>query len=327
MIIVMGVTGTGKSSFLKLLTGNEAIQTSDSECCTTDVQGYQADVPLNDTTYRVTFVDTPGFDDDRTGRDDASILKDVSRWLARAYQNQIKVVGVIYLRRITDERPTGAMKRSLKILHEMIGKDNLAIAHMVTNRWEQVASGDQEKADRREQKLLSKDQNWYRLFSAYGAGYSRHDGTYASATYIIRKILQNSPAYLQIQMQLVDKKMALGDTPAGKVVICDLEEESRMVRNDIAVVEEEIIAEPEKSEHKEEEQKLRERLESLNTEKVELETESNESFMRSAKGIGCVFVCGIIIGVGVAVMPASVAMNAAVVVVAIARKPSIERLC
>jgi len=33
MIIVMGVTGTGKSSFLKLLTGNDAIRISHSECC------------------------------------------------------------------------------------------------------------------------------------------------------------------------------------------------------------------------------------------------------------------------------------------------------
>jgi len=33
MIIVMGLTGAGKSSFLKLLTRNEEIPISHSECC------------------------------------------------------------------------------------------------------------------------------------------------------------------------------------------------------------------------------------------------------------------------------------------------------
>ena len=33
IIVVMGVTGTGKSTFIKLLTGDESIRIDDSECC------------------------------------------------------------------------------------------------------------------------------------------------------------------------------------------------------------------------------------------------------------------------------------------------------
>jgi len=86
----------------------------------------------------ITFVDTPGFDDDREGHDDASILRGVGLWLARAYQEKTQVAGVIYLRRITDERQTTSLRRSLKVLRHITGEDQVALVHMVTNRWELV---------------------------------------------------------------------------------------------------------------------------------------------------------------------------------------------
>ena len=121
--------------------------------------------------------------------------------------------------------------------------------------------------------------------------------------------------------------MALGDTPAGQVVICELEQELQREREEIADVEEEIIAEPENLEHQEELRKLRKRVKSLKEKKRKLETESNQSFMESTKSIGLAVVCGILIGaVGVVTVPARIAMKAGVVMVAVARKASIERL-
>jgi len=128
-------------------------------------------------------------------------------------------------------------------------------------------------------------------------------------------------------MEIVDKEMALGVTPAGQVVICDLEQELQRESEEIADVEEEIIAEPENSEHQEELRKLRQKVKFLKEKKRKLETESNKSFMESTKSIGLAMVCGIVIGaVGVVAVPARVAMKAGIVMVAVARKASIERL-
>jgi predicted GTPase len=58
-------------------------------------------------------VDTPGFDD--TYRSDTDILKEIANWLSTAYEENIKLAGIIYLHRIEDVRLGGAAMRNLRM--------------------------------------------------------------------------------------------------------------------------------------------------------------------------------------------------------------------
>ena len=163
---------------------------------------------------------------------------------------------------------------------------------------------------------------WHRWFGAHGAGYSRHDNTYASAIAIIQRILQNTPAYIQIQTEITDKKLTLGDTSAGKVVIRGLAQKLQQDRKEIVAVEQEIKNEEDPM-SREELRRLRSRVKLLGAQKQKLETESNKSLMESMKTIGLV-TCGIVISAG-GVMAVSTfaagAMGEAVVSAVVAAVP------
>jgi len=85
--------------------------------------------------------------------------------------------------------------------------------------------------------------------------------------------------------------MPLRNTSAGKVVIRSLEETLQEEREEIADVEEEIVAEPENSEHQEELRKLRKRVEALEAQREKLEKESNENLKDSIMMLGLAVVC------------------------------------
>jgi len=95
--------------------------------------------------------------------------------------------------------------------------------------------------------------------------------------------------------------MALGDTPAGKAVICGLEQKLQEDREEIAALEEDIkdVPELEKDPNQEELRKLHKRGEFLEAQKQNLKTESHESSMKSIMKVGAAVVCGVIFGAAV----------------------------
>ena len=92
--------------------------------------------PLYSQYYDVYFADTPGFDD--STRSDTDVLKRIVSWLVAMRDKRIKLSGIIYLHRITDDRMGGTAWRNLRMLQNLVGEDKMANVVLVSNRWEEV---------------------------------------------------------------------------------------------------------------------------------------------------------------------------------------------
>ncbi|RYN32947.1 hypothetical protein AA0112_g5832 [Alternaria arborescens] len=93
----MGATGTGKSSFVRLITGDETIIVGHGlHSSTAKIQEYR--VEHEDTSF--VLVDTPGFDD--TDVPDEIVLQSITEWLTSSHHDGRRLNGILYLHCITD---------------------------------------------------------------------------------------------------------------------------------------------------------------------------------------------------------------------------------
>lgn len=90
----------------------------------------------NNHSYDVYFADTPGFDD--SARSDTDVLKNIVTWLGAMREERIKLSAIIYLHRITAVRMGGTAWRNLRMLHNLVGADNMANVLLVSTCWEEV---------------------------------------------------------------------------------------------------------------------------------------------------------------------------------------------
>lgn len=79
-IAVMGVTGSGKSTFINIASGSNLPVSRSLESCTREVQTSR---PFVVNGRVVTLIDTPGFDD--TTRSDTDVLSMIAAYLSNAY--------------------------------------------------------------------------------------------------------------------------------------------------------------------------------------------------------------------------------------------------
>ena len=239
IIAVMGITGCGKTSFVNLFTDPDeklvvghglescksSLQLQLSHCADSHILGTQVVdvVPCNLGEGKTIYLaDTPGFDD--MNRTDTDILWEISEWLSKAHESGLKLAGIIYLHRIPDIRVGGSGLRNLKMFRRLCGKENLANVVLATNMWDQV---DPETGNKREAALKDDPVLWKEMID-HGSQVFRQDNGRASGlgilTYLIR---QRSSMVLDIQRELVDQKMQLKDTRAGKEVLTEVEREQQ----------------------------------------------------------------------------------------------------
>ncbi|OCH84689.1 hypothetical protein OBBRIDRAFT_383909 [Obba rivulosa] len=207
-IAVMGASGTGKSTFINLLSNSNIRTSSGLDSCTETVE-------LSETfTFdgrAVRLIDTPGFDD--STKSDVEILGTIANFLASQYRDGLKLSGVIYMQRITDPRMGGVARRNFTMFNKLCGTDFMENVVLATTRWNEVEPA---VGRAREAELKAKDVFFKPALDA-GAHYMRHDKNLASARDIIRYILkESSPEALFIQKEIVDQRKAVSDTSAGK---------------------------------------------------------------------------------------------------------------
>jgi GTPase Era involved in 16S rRNA processing len=94
----MGITGSGKSTFIKEVTGQDVPVGSGISSTTTQVKTYEATVDGQ----KVLLVDTPGFDDSE--KTEGEILRNITSKLASLHIGDIPISGVIYTHDITAEK-------------------------------------------------------------------------------------------------------------------------------------------------------------------------------------------------------------------------------
>ncbi|KAG6851166.1 hypothetical protein H0H93_015176 [Arthromyces matolae] len=172
-----------------------------------------------DTSRRIVFVDTPGFDD--TYIDDSEILRRIAVWLAKSYSDDMKLAGVVYLHEISQPRMMGAPRRNLEMFSQLCGESAMRNVILVTTKWEEVSL---ELGERRERQL--RDNYWKRMLelgSQMLRFHSQHD--HSSAWDIVNRILGNQPVdALQIQEEMVDLQRTIPETSAGRALRATLKE-------------------------------------------------------------------------------------------------------
>ncbi|KAI0143621.1 hypothetical protein GGR57DRAFT_518287 [Xylariaceae sp. FL1272] len=110
-ILVVGMTGSGKSSFIADCRGREDVQIgSELESCTSSVAIFKAELQGRD----VFLIDTPGFDD--TDLEVVDILTAVAHYLSVSYAKNVWINGIIYLHRISDTRIGSSTERNLDMM-------------------------------------------------------------------------------------------------------------------------------------------------------------------------------------------------------------------
>jgi DNA repair exonuclease SbcCD ATPase subunit len=158
-------------------------------------------------------VDSPGFDD--TKRTDIEILKTIGLHLQQGSKEKKYLTGVIYMRRITDNRMHGSALNNLRVLKKLCGADHYAHIALVTSQWDVVAPAEGES---RENQLRTEDEYWGEMIQN-GATVNRHSNSTESAIKILRQFLRQSPFELQFQKEFIATQGNIGDTAAGKEII------------------------------------------------------------------------------------------------------------
>ncbi|KDQ08310.1 hypothetical protein BOTBODRAFT_179944 [Botryobasidium botryosum FD-172 SS1] len=208
VIVVMGSTGAGKSSFINLVSGSNL-----------DVgEALRSQTTLPQPAYfelfgrRVVLIDTPGFDD--TERNDAEVLDVIGKYLSVLHSQGLDITAVVYLHRISDNRVAGSALNNLRMCQAICGDSAIKNLIVCTTMWEQVLPG---VGEAREKELLETEQFWGRAIQR-GARSLRHFRTRESAEAIIRATFGYDPVVLAIQHELVEEGKLLMETTAGVLV-------------------------------------------------------------------------------------------------------------
>ncbi|KAF7416475.1 hypothetical protein PC9H_002741 [Pleurotus ostreatus] len=224
VIALMGATGSGKSQFINTATKTNCMGVGHTlRSHTSSIQTIRVPLPNDSRNRSVVFVDTPSFnntaardsDGDADGElSDERVLEMLAEWLGRSYQNSIKLSGIIYTHRITDNRMAGSPLRNLHLFEQLVGVDAIPNVVLATTMWAPNPSAAQQSlSENREAQLV---QRYWKAMLDQGSRTMRYRGTYESAWSIVDEFLAHStPRKLLLQRELIDEKKPLHQTRAG----------------------------------------------------------------------------------------------------------------
>ncbi|KAI3317705.1 P-loop containing nucleoside triphosphate hydrolase protein [Xylariaceae sp. AK1471] len=211
LIAVMGMTGSGKTTFISKVTGRRDLNIGHSlTSCTRDIEVIETKIDGQ----VVRFVDTPGFSD--TNLSDSEVLQLIAEYLAAAYKKDMKLSGIIYLHPISDTRVTHHATKNLQMFQKLTGEKNLKNVVLATSMWDKVSP---EQGQAREQELKTK---FWNVLLAWEAKAVRYAGTPESARSIAQMLMANKPFFLRLQQEMGKDNKALKDTAAGQQVMMEL---------------------------------------------------------------------------------------------------------
>ncbi|KAJ7511404.1 lipoxygenase [Mycena galericulata] len=209
VIAVMGCTGTGKSSFIRLITGASGIKIGHSlESETSEIRS----VRFVDRGRKVIIVDTPGFDDSRPDITDTDVLKQIADFLLKEYDSKRKLNGIVYLQRISDPRFGGQAARNLRMFQELCGAGSYKNVVILTAFWDRV---ERKEGRKREQQLKSQ---FLKDLVAGGARFMRHNRTIEDALEVLQHVYTLAPVTPRIAVEMGVNGKRLEDTAAGSVL-------------------------------------------------------------------------------------------------------------
>ncbi|KAH4153843.1 hypothetical protein HBI75_207140 [Parastagonospora nodorum] len=216
-ILVLGMTGSGKSTFIQNCTGKTVEIGHGLQSCTNDLSVHSFFLAGQ----HIHLIDTPGFDD--TSHSDIDTLKTCASYLSASYANGVRLGGIVYLHRISDNRLGRNSLRSLQMFRKLSGPRSWPNTVIGTTMW---STSEYSQGVARE-KELSNDPNYFGKMLAGGAGLFRiaeHgtglDEQKRSSLRVIARLLKRTQIWskieLRIQRELVTDGRMLDDTAAGK---------------------------------------------------------------------------------------------------------------
>lgn len=216
VVLVMGVTGAGKSYFLNRLKSNCVQEGHSLRSETTKCQAVQ--IVLDDSEKRsISVVDTPGFDD--TERSQGEVLSKITEFLTAQHALGIPLRGILYLHKITDNKMTGSSVAYLKLFRSLCGDHALKNVILVTTMWNKVRDEDHREALRHEQELLN---DFWKDMVNKGSYIAQYDGTPDMAFALIWQLVGKAGVVLKIQKEM-DQDMDVLHTAAGQNLLEMLE--------------------------------------------------------------------------------------------------------
>ncbi|KAA8895220.1 P-loop containing nucleoside triphosphate hydrolase protein, partial [Sphaerosporella brunnea] len=144
-IAVIGLTGVGKSSIIKTLTGSDVhVEHSISAGTTTFAM-----FPTIIDDQRYILIDTPGFNDEN--RSDVEIFQEILTWF-ETMTPYCDLAGILYVQDITVDRFNGAAKLNLAMLQALCGEKFYKNVTIITTKWGTLRSP--RKAEKREEEFI-----------------------------------------------------------------------------------------------------------------------------------------------------------------------------
>ncbi|KAI0838300.1 hypothetical protein F5Y06DRAFT_269093 [Hypoxylon sp. FL0890] len=225
-IAVMGVTGAGKSTLISTCTEKEVKIGHDLQACTRGLGVYPCSLFKNKNVY---LVDTPGFDD--TNRTDKEVLKEIAFWLGSSYKQRIRLSGIIYLHRITDNRMQGSARKNLYMFNKLCGPNALQHVILATTMWERLSD---EGIGVKHEKELVETEDFWGFMVRQGSQVRRHYNTRQSARELLQIFVSSNdpPVALKIQEEMVDAHRRLDETSAGRELDSILAQEREKYRRE-----------------------------------------------------------------------------------------------
>ncbi|ORX97295.1 P-loop containing nucleoside triphosphate hydrolase protein [Clohesyomyces aquaticus] len=220
-ILVMGVTGSGKSTFISRLTEENVEIGHSLESCTTEVAGY---IIRSSSGQKINLIDTPGFDD--TQRSNVQLLQNLASALGAMYANDdIHFAGIIYLHRITDQRVAGSSLKSLRIFEKICGEENYPNTVLLTTMWNLMESESEKAIGYDRERTLAEKGEFFGAMVQGGAHMMRDEGDRVSAVDVIEHIVRRQHRVVTaLQREIVEEEKQLGETAVGIYLCGELEQ-------------------------------------------------------------------------------------------------------
>ncbi|KAF8540303.1 P-loop containing nucleoside triphosphate hydrolase protein [Trichophaea hybrida] len=141
-VAVMGLTGSGKSSAIRSLTGKDVFVEHGISAGTTSFAMYPA---IIEGQYFV-FIDTPGFNDSDSSRTDIAVFLDILGWF-RQMSPYCNLAGILYVHDITPPRFSAAAKMNLDLLQALCGEEYFRNVTVLTTMWRKLSADSHEEAE------------------------------------------------------------------------------------------------------------------------------------------------------------------------------------
>jgi GTP-binding protein EngB required for normal cell division len=231
LIGVVGVTGSGKSSFIHRLTGNQDIRighstesrrsplttfihTIDSIVYTETSETEEYALQYRGRHYMM--IDSPGFNDSK--KDDNEIFDNLANYLVSKYKAGRLLNGLIYLVSILDTRMKGSELRNLRMFKKLCGKENFKSIILGLTFCDREP--DKDVREMRKTELISNPDWWGKMVKdgSTVVEIPYHLDHPEASLAILDRFATHEEITLQLQEEVVHRGKKISDTEAASMV-------------------------------------------------------------------------------------------------------------